>query len=213
MRQLTIISFLLTGLTACTSTNPDGSVVSYRHSVMSYYGKFDAAPPKGRVVTICHGYTCEFKTPYRLTDRELAEIDAMFRPGDVAGPEAERDRIRDAVALFERRVGQKIGTERDRAQNDMLHGSGDPTQQDCVDEAANTMSLILVLNERGLIRHHTIEKPALRNPFLLAHYTAVLRDKRTGTDWAVDSWFGANGEPPLVMPLDRWYGYKHPSPS
>jgi len=211
MRYQTIIVLLFTGLAACTATNPDGSVVPYRHSVMSYYGKFDTAPPKGRVVTICHGYTCEFKTPYRLADADLAEIDAMFRPDRISGGDAERAQISKAVALLERRVGEKIGTKGDRAENDMLHGSGDPTQQDCVDEAANTMSFILVLNTRGLIRHHTIEKPALRNLFLLAHYTAVLRDTTTGVEWAVDSWFRANGEPPLVMPLKRWYGYTHKS--
>ena len=198
-------------LSACTATNPDGSSLVYRHSVLSYYNKYETAPPDGRVLTVCHGYTCEFKTPYRLTDPDLSDLDALFPADKTLTAETERARIQQAVALMERRVGEKIGTRADEARNNMLTGSGDPTQQDCVDEAANTMSYILVLHERGLIRRHTIEKPALRNPMLLSHYTAVLRDKQSGVDWAVDSWFRPNGEPPLVMPLERWYGYSYSS--
>lgn len=39
----------------------------------------------------------------------------------------------------------------------------------CVDEAANTTSYLLVLQGRGLIRHHTIEKSALRRRVLFPH--------------------------------------------
>ena len=34
--------------------------------------------------------------------------------------------------------------------------SGDPSQQDCVDEATNTTSYLLVLQANGLLKHHTV---------------------------------------------------------
>ena len=40
-----------------------------------------------------------------------------------------------------------------------FRGSGDTTQLDCVDEATNTTSYILVLDRHGLIRHHRVERP------------------------------------------------------
>jgi hypothetical protein len=38
-------------------------------------------------------------------------------------------------------------------------GSGDTSQQDCVDEATNTTSYLLVLERNGLIQRHLVERP------------------------------------------------------
>ena len=36
------------------------------------------------------------------------------------------------------------------------------------------------------------------------HRSAVVVDRATGVSWVVDSWFGSNGELPLIEPLEVW---------
>jgi hypothetical protein len=78
---------------------------------------------------------------------------------------------------------------------------------DCIDTSRNTTSLLLVLEQLHLLRHHKVEGPEARG-FLLdgrgPHATAVLLDTQSGREWAVDSWTHNYGERPDVLPLDEW---------
>ena len=79
--------------------------------------------------------------------------------------------------------------------------SGDPTQQDCVDEATNTTSYLLILERNGLLKHHSVGTPFSKENLLRGvagwpHWTAVLKETGSGQRWAVDSWIFANGENP-----------------
>ena len=67
-------------------------------------------------------------------------------------------------------------------------GSGDPTQEDCVDEATNTTSFLLILQSHGLLKHHTVGTPFSKGDLLKAtlqgdpvkywpHWTAVIIEK------------------------------------
>lgn len=81
---------------------------------------------------------------------------------------------------------------------------GDPGQFDCVDTTANTTSLLVVLARLGLLRHHEVSTPISR---LLAggpHFTATMRDKRSGQHWTVDPWTHDNGVLPDVWTVERW---------
>ena len=56
------------------------------------------------------------------------------------------------------------------------------------------------------MRWHTVEDRATRGWFFRGwpHTTAVIRDKRSGQLYAVDSWFLDNGKPPFILPLEKW---------
>jgi hypothetical protein len=85
--------------------------------------------------------------------------------------------------------------------------SGVHGQMDCLDETANTTSLLLVLQERGLLTYHVVEHPESRGFFFdgrYPHFTAVIAEKRTGAEWAVDPWRKAPGQRPEILPLDQW---------
>jgi hypothetical protein len=111
---------------------------------------------------------------------------------------------------MERYVGNKIGTSADRPGMD-FSASGDPTQQDCVDEATNTTSYMLVLQHNGFLKHHTVGRPFSKGNVLLGgvanwpHWTGVLWEKGNNQKWAVDSWIYENGENPAVIEADKWY--------
>ncbi len=161
--------------------------------------------PRGDRVAICHAFGCSRVTPVSFTKAEIARMAApLARPA--ATPEAERRAISQAVQAFEAIVGRRVGTSSDEGGFERI-GGGDPTQMDCVDEATNTTSLLLLLSARGLLRHHRVAHPASRGILLdgrYPHASAVIAETKGGAAWVVDSWPRANAEPPLVEPLPRW---------
>ena len=69
-------------------------------------------------------------------------------------PFEERRGVAYAVSYMEVKVGNKLGI-KDVA-GMQFTASGDKSQQDCVDEATNTTSYLLVLQDNGLRKHHTV---------------------------------------------------------
>lgn len=153
--------------------------------------------PKADRVYICHGYTCRVVTPVTLSLAELNSISAPLQ-ADLADAGAERQAISEAVQRFERIVGARVGTGSDLP--GMQFGSNRADQMDCIDEATNTTSLLILLARHGHLRHHRVLEPSGRGFFLdgrYPHATAVIAESGGGSKWAVDSWPRANGEPPV----------------
>lgn len=128
----------------------------------AHFQRFDTQAPKGDKVTVCHAYGCKKQTPFTFSESDIAEIGglmARIRRDDT--PAEERRAISYAIAWMERRVAPAVGTASDRPSMDFL-GSGDSTQQDCVDEATNTTSYLLVLDRHGLIRRTSWKAPSPR---------------------------------------------------
>ena len=101
-------------------------------------------------------------------------------------------------------VGKKTGTDRDKS-GTFAH-LGEEGQLDCIDESINTSFYMIMMFNDGLIRSHTVEDRAHRGFFFRGwpHSSAVIRDTNTQEYFAVDSWFLDNGEPPHIIPLQKW---------
>jgi hypothetical protein len=152
---------------------------------------------------VCHGYNCQFFDVGGLTGDQWRAILDLFATQPASATE-ERSRVGEAVALVERAVGEQIGTKADRPRAPL--NIIDPTQLDCVDESINTSTTLHMLENAGLLRWHVVGEPAVRGGLLLfdIHFTAVMIEKGAGTPYAVDSWFYANGVPPVIVPLAAW---------
>lgn len=178
--------------------------------VGQHFADFQTQPPKGNTVYVCHAYGCKKQTAFRFTPEDIAAISSVMtktRQSDT--PAEERRAIAYAIAWMETRVGDVIGTKADRPGMDFA-ASGDPTQQDCVDEATNTTSYLTVLAHNGLLKHHTVGTPFSKENLLRGvagwpHWTAVIRDTASGQKWAVDSWIYKNGENPAIVEVEKWY--------
>ncbi len=150
------------------------------------------------------------KTKVRMTREDVKKIAALMKKTKKANtPYEERRAIAYAVAWMEKRVGPITGTTHDRPGME-FNGPDDPTQQDCVDEATNTTSYLLFFKGQGLIKHHTIDTPFSKGNILRGlkywpHWTAVLKETKTGQKYAVDSWGYKNGENPVVIEVEKWY--------
>ena len=180
-----------------------------------HYVNFGATPPQGNRVTVCHAYTCKEQTPYTFSRQDIAELSAIMTKVKRADtPFEERRAIAYAIASMEVRVGKKLGI-KDVA-GMQFSASGDSTQQDCVDEATNTTSYLLVLQANGLIKHHSVEGTMSKenlakglvklNPVQYwPHWTAVLKETKSGQKYAVNSWLFDQGENPAVVKVEDWY--------
>ena len=155
--------------------------------------------------SVCHGRSCTLVTQVSLNDGQWRRIAGVFAVA-AADPRQEREQIADAIASFETVVGELAGTADDRAEN--ADGRDWTAQMDCIDESTNTSSYLKMLVGSGLLKWHRVEDRVTRGWFIFAwpHTTAVVRDTHTGKRWAVDSWFFANGERPVVVPLAQWRG-------
>ncbi len=161
--------------------------------------------PTPQDFTVCSNHGCDRVSRVRLGPAEWTKVREVYEP-PAASAAAERAAITRAIASLETLVGQLANTANDRGGN--AFGSGLPGfQLDCVDESVNTTTYLEILAHEGLLRWHKVEERANRGWLQGSwpHWTAVMREEATGVEWAVDSWYFDNGEPPAIVTLDAWY--------
>jgi len=152
----------------------------------------------------CRGYGCKYIVNVAMSERDWHKIRLAFRP-KAKNAAAERKQIARAIALFEQTVGPLAGTQYD--ERGTFRKTGD-YQLDCVDESTNTTTYLAVLENAKLLKFHTVAGPIIRMPIIHAgrwpHQTAVVTETKTGTLYAIDSWFRDNGTPADIIPLKEW---------
>jgi|SRR5262245_28965226 len=169
------------------------------------YSSVSILPPSAERMTICYGFVCRRRYVFEFDDADRKKFTDLLAAGQ-ASAAAERKAVQQAVSWFDRRIGPVIGTTTRIAYADFRYFD-DKHNFDCYDTTRNTTSLLLVLQEWGLLRYHTVADPRFRGNFLVLqtpHNTAVLRDRVTGENWVVDMWTKAYGQLPDVMPLEQW---------
>lgn len=178
--------------------------------VEGHFQDFKVRAPVNNTVSVCHAYTCKMQTKFRFTDADIDELRAIFKKVKTEDSAAEERRaVAYAIGWIETRVGKAIGTDKDEPGMD-FGASGKASQQDCVDESTNTTSYLLVLQNNGLLKYHTVGTPFAKDQLWRGvsgwtHWTAVLKENSSAQRWAVDSWIYANGENPAVVEVEKWY--------
>ena len=173
--------------------------------VASMFQQWGMSLPNTSRVVICHGFGCTFRTEIGLSRGDHARMAELMSLGK-ASALAERGAIGKTEAWFEKRIAPEAGTTSRVARAGVLLGKGrDPGQFDCIDTTHNTNSLLMVLDQLGLLRHHVIVAPISR--LLLnegPHFTAAIKDKGTGQNWTVDPWTHKGSEVPDIWPVEKW---------
>jgi hypothetical protein len=161
-----------------------------------------AAPTSPKLVTICHGYGCSFRTKLTLGAADGARFRSIMSVG-AASPQAERAALARAVSYFDRRANEATGY-KDRPRTEV--GKPERGQMDCVDESTNTHALLLYLAERGLLKFHKVGRKVSRGFFLdgrYPHWTAIIIEP-SGVKWVVDPWYAQLGGAPDIFPYEKW---------
>lgn len=181
------------------------SAVEMNPQVAALYTSVSIFPPSANSMTVCYGFTCRRREILDFTPADRNALSQILSQGR-ASAAAERAAVQKAVVWFDRRMGPVIGTDKRVAKADFRYFD-DKHNYDCWDTTRNTTSLLLVLQEWGLLKYHAVGEPRYRgNPLVLQtpHNTAVMVDRATGVGWAVDMWPRGYLQPPDVMTVERW---------
>jgi hypothetical protein len=177
--------------------------LSYGLALM--YSNASLSRPTDAQMTVCYGFNCQRRWRLDFTKTDRKDLARILNAGR-ASAAAERKSVQQVVVWLDRRIGPIIGTEKRVARANIQ--AGDPAHNfDCIDTTRNISSFLLVLEQWNLLRHHVVGDPRYRgNVFIgqLPHNTAVLKDRLTKIDWAVDMWPRGYGESPDLMTLERW---------
>lgn len=173
-----------------------------------YIAKNNLPPVSAAEFPHCRGYGCHTVETIALSKSEWKRL-ARFFPAK--NPGAERAAIARAVGEFENIVGSITKTQGDVAGTYVQPG---PYQLDCIDESTNTTVFLMLAAEKGWLRFHDVRAPNTRVPFgigvFVSHRTAVIEDRATKIQYAVDSWFHDSGKPAEIVPLKIWKNRWHP---
>jgi hypothetical protein len=173
--------------------------ITYLYESVSIY------PPTAKSMTVCYGFVCRRREILEFSDADRRTLTQIMAAGR-ASAAAERAAVQKVVVWFDRRMGPILGTNRRVAKADFRHRD-DAHNYDCWDTTRNTTSLLLVLQQWGLLKHHTIGDPRYRGNTLVLqtpHNTAVLVDRATRVEWVVDLWPRGYLQPPDVMTVQQW---------
>lgn len=163
-------------------------------------------PPSAERLTVCAGEVCAKRRDVSLSDDDRNTLRAFF-DGTAGDPVAEREAMKRAIVWFEHRTGvddKRPPTEElDKRKVKEVFWN----YHSCVDDTANTTAFLLTLKKLGLLAQHEVEGQAYRGFIIdgkVPHFTAVIREKATGEEYAVDTWLYTTGEPVIVKPLSDW---------
>jgi hypothetical protein len=212
----------LLALAACEAEN--GSYGS-SNEYLRQYAHAGATPTS---FYVCYGYGCKYSSRVSLSADEWQSVRALadspsedkstalrrlaqderqsVRTSGAGRPSEEvleRRRISLTVALLDDLVGARIGT---LVHQRREYNSGDPSQYDCIDESINTWTYLTLLDHQGLLRYHQVGDLAHAGTVLGfdVRNTATLVSKGDGTPYAIDPTLVDVGQPPPIVPLQRW---------
>lgn len=199
----------LVGLGCLAMLTLSGCAYQPKGLIDDHYATYKARLPEKDRVFVCSSYGCRTQTPFRFTSADIAEIRKIMSDKRTKTAGDEREATKAALAWMETRVDKAVGTWQDRPGDDAL-GNGDPTQMDCVDVATNLASYLLVMERHNLLRHHQVGSVMVKEDYRRGlsgwtHYAAILKDKKSGQQFAVDGWLMASGQPPEIVETEKWY--------
>ena len=169
------------------------------------YSTVSIFPPSAQRMTVCYGFVCRRREILDFTAGDRDALTQILAAGR-ASAAAERAAVQKAVIWFDRRMGPLLGTNKRVARADFRYFD-DKHNYDCWDTTRNTTSLLLVLQQWGLLKYHVVGDPHYRGNALVLqtpHNTAVLVERATKVEWVVDMWPKGYLELPDVMPVEKW---------
>jgi hypothetical protein len=202
-KQRTFV-FALT-LAAASGAAATAPAIEMTPGVSALYESVSIYPPNGSSMTVCYGFVCRRRAQFDFTPADRKALEAIMARGK-ASAEAERAAVKNAVVWWDKRLGPILGTTVRLPRADFRHNA-DATNYDCWDTTRNITSLLLLLQDWGYLRHHTVTNPRYRGNVLVLqtpHNTPVIKERAGGGEWVVDMWTVGYAQPPQVMTVAQW---------
>jgi hypothetical protein len=191
-------------LAALSCGSPPALALELSAPIAALYSSVSTYPPSANSMTVCYGFVCRRREILDFTAADRSALTQILGGGR-ASAAAERAAVQKAVIWFDRRMGPLIGTNKRVAKADFRYFD-DKHNFDCWDTTRNTTSLLLVLQQWGLLKYHVVGDPRYRGYSLVQtpHNTAVLVERVTKVEWVVDMWTRGYLQPPDVMTVEKW---------
>ncbi|MEZ5647490.1 MAG: hypothetical protein R3E60_00655 [Alphaproteobacteria bacterium] len=196
------VAYLFFSLSLATSA-VTGCTYQYASTAPDLIAERGLPPPSRTKFTVCFNYGCSSTQEIKLSDAEWAEVTSFVQtPASTA--KAEREHLAAAVAKLEKIVEGYTKTQDIGGTLKNVSKSG---QLDCIDEATNTTTYLVVLEQQGFMHFHKTQATAWRGAIIVSswpHTTAVVREMATNADYVIDSWFRDSGVMPDIVALTDW---------
>jgi len=181
------------------------AAVEMTPAVAELYKSVSIPPPTSSQMIVCYGYVCRRRYILEFTTQDRAALTRIMSAGK-ASAVAERAAVQEAVIWWDKRLGPILGTNKREARAD-FRAANPPVNFDCWDTTRNVTALLVILQDWGLLKFHTVDDPKYRGNFLVLqtpHNTPVLREKAGGRQWVVDMWTVGFAQKPQVMTVEQW---------
>ena len=155
-------------------------------------------PAQAEEVKICYNYGCAANATVTFNDQQLANVAVLFR--GIFNAAEEREAIAQAVGMLASYAGEQSPIFRDKGRDNDGNIDG---RMDSADHSINTTAYLRVLEKRGFLKLHRVQSRVVRGA-TKAHWAARISEIRTHQEFAVDSWYFANGHSAVIFPLDEW---------
>lgn len=204
MRALRLLAMLGCIGPAVLDLQP-AAAMEVSRAVAQLYADVSAYPPRPGQLIVCYGLMCRRRAEFAFTTGDRAALTSILAAGKSSAA-AERAAVQKAVTWFDRRLGPILGTNK-RVANADFRASDVTTNFDCWDTTRNVTGLLVILQDWGLLKHHTVGDPRYRgNPLLgqTPHNTPILIERGGNVEWVVDLWTRGYGQAPEVMTAAEW---------
>ena len=190
---------------AATGVAPPAQAFEMTPGISALYESVSIYPPNGNLMTVCYGFVCRRRETFEFSAADKKALDAIMAKGK-ASAVAERAAIQNAVVWWDKRLGPVLGTTTRVPRADFRHRA-DASNYDCWDTTRNVTSLLLLMQDWGYLRHHTVTNPRYRGNVLVLqtpHNTPVIKERAGSGEWAVDMWTVGYAQPPQVITVAQW---------
>ena len=131
------------------------------HAIAQMYASVEVPPPTASRMTVCYGFVCRLRIHLDFTPADRKALSDILNKG-----KANAARRTQGAAVRGAMVRPPDGTDprhrRGAWRAPTIRHRDDDRNYDCYDTTRNAVSLLLVLREWGLLRHHTISDPRYR---------------------------------------------------
>jgi len=155
-------------------------------------------PVHAEEVKICYNHDCAAHATVTFSEQQLENVGALFN--GIHDAASEREAIAQAVGMLAQYAGKQSPIFRDKGTDSDGDVDG---RMDSLDHSFNTTAYLKVLEDRGLLMFHRVKSRVVRGA-TKPHWSARISEIRTHQEFAVDSWYFANGHPAVIFPLDEW---------
>ena len=177
------------------------------YGVHAHIYEYFVFEPNFKKLYTCIGSGCPNAVITAMKPSEQEDIIGLFEKDPPQNAKEERERIALAMAIFEQHIGrqEEVYTWGDAGKNSFSGNNASTAGHDCISEAHNALSYLLILQNERLLFFHRVKNLIFRTQ---PHNAVEIEEKTSSQSFVVDTWALNNGYPAVIIHKEDWQGRK-----